>query len=238
MKSGLLKMSATDLIRATGICAVTGMLLVLITDVKLLYMPQSAKDYSTFSAAMAHSRGEILYYTGLAVLASPLVLLGLYHLSLTLARANKIIARLTVACYAYAYISAAIYYAFLAYVMLVAKVIIPYKLELPYNSKQIYFLLQGQYSFGIIGGSILFYAALAFFKNSYYPKWYSYFNPLLLIIVFRLALPFGLPPEFSGFFLTASFNLVMLITMIFSTVFLWNKSDDIFREEQSFDTPR
>lgn len=213
-----------NLVRITGLFGIFGMFLVFLTDYKILYLPLSAKEYTTFRSALAHSSSDIFFYSRLAVFAVPFVILGLYHFYLTLAKANKLLARVAVGIYVFAYLNSAFYYAFLAYVMNAAKVLVPHELTLSYFMRHIYFLLQLHYYFGIIAGSILLFLGITFFKGKNYPNWYIYVNPLYLIFVFRIVLPLATPPVYSGFFLNVSFNLVMLITMMLSTFFMWKKS--------------
>lgn len=209
-----------------GLLAIAGTAIVLIVDYKLLYMPLSIKEYSTFRAALSHSRDDILFYSKLAVAAVPLVLVGIYHFYITLAGANKILARVTAGIFVFAYVNAALYYAFLAYIMTTAQLVVPLKLELPYMIKHLYYIFQMQYYGGIIAGSILFFLSLSFFKGNNYPKWFIYINPLYLIGIFRFILPLGTPPALSGFFMTATFNSVMLFTLILSTILMWKKTPD------------
>ncbi|MDH4263823.1 MAG: hypothetical protein OEV78_12340 [Spirochaetia bacterium] len=213
-----------NIFRITGTLGVLGLLLILIADYKILYMPLSTKEYSTSHTAMAHSIADILFYTKLSVFAIPFVLFGLYHFYLTLSISNKLLAKVTVGAYAFGYLNAAFYYAYLAYIMSAVQLIVPLKLNLPYILKHLYFLFQIFYYAGIIAGSILFFLGLSFFKRINYPKWYIYFNPLYLLFIFRIILTNMTPPAFSGFFLISSFTLIMLITFIFSTVIIWKKS--------------
>jgi len=212
-----------NLVRLTGILAVIGMFLLCVVDLKLLYMPLGSRKYSLFQAALAHDRATIMAYSKLALFAIPLILIGIYHIYLTLAIANKLLARVVLAVFAFSYLNAAFYYAYLAYMMTSAQLVEPLKISLPHIVKHLYTLFQMLYFFGIIAGSIFFFVALSFFKGKNYPRWYIFFNPLYMILLFRMILPMATPPAISGFLITGSFNLIMLATFALSTIFMWNR---------------
>lgn len=229
-------LNKNNFVRISGILAIFGMTMILMADIKLCYMPLSSKEYSIFRAALTRSKEEIIFYSKFALAGTLLVIAGMYHFYLTLRRTNKILAWVTVGIYIFSYANAAIYYAYLAYIMNVAKIIMPIQVKIPFFMRHMYFTFQIQYFYFIIGGSILFFISLGFFKNNY-PKWYIWFNPLYLLLVFRLGVPMFATPEYAGFFITASPNLAMLITLFFSTILLWKKSiDDLIPDLQTNET--
>lgn len=215
-------MEKNNFLRVSGLLLFTGTAILFLVDYQLLYMPLPVKQYSTFEAAMAHSDWAIHFYSKLGVLGAIIALPGLYFFYLVSARTNKMLAWATVIIYAIGYANAAIYYGILSYVMSMAKIISPLHVTLPFFTRHIYYLFQGLYFTGIIGGSVFFFITVMFKKGNI-PEWFVSINPLFQIGFYKLVLVPFCPPAISGFLLPTSYNLAVFSSVGILLVYLWNK---------------
>jgi hypothetical protein len=198
--------------RLLGLLGLLGSALLFMADVILVYAPIPAARFDIFTAAVGKTPARLVYGSLLGVFVIPLVLAGFGHIYLALRPAGPWLAVPPVVLGVFAYVIGAGFHAAIPfYVVAIQETQAQEPSASPMLAlmARVFVPLQRALFLCVATSSVCLFVSMLS-GRTLYPRWMAALSPLVLVLIFRVALRIS-PPAVVGVLLPAGSNLSLLI---------------------------